>query len=188
MVFVWDGEKVSRRKIAVVVGFFILLAYIVLAYMFTDSKLIVVPSEVVAGLAVIGCAGLMYPFLRSSGEGLAFGYISLKFVEGFLMIVAGLFFLSSGVLFDMRNPIYVWHAFIFIFSAFAFYVLLYRSRIIPRWISVWGVVACVSLLIGSVLELFFSYQLLKLFYILIMANEVFLAGWLIVRGFNLEKV
>ena len=173
------------RRVAGIVGFFILLAYIVLAYMFTDSKVIVVSAEIVAGIAVIGIAVFMFPLLRKYGKGLANFYLSSKFVEGALMVVAGIFFLFSGSwLFEMRDPIYVVHAFIFIFSAAAFYVLLYRSKIIPRWISVWGVVACVSLLIGNALEIFYTYDLLKLFYLLIILNEFFLAGWLIFRGFD----
>lgn len=175
-----------ERKVAVLVGFFILLAYIVLAYMFTDSKLIVVPSEIIAGLSVIGIAVLMFPLLKKYGKGLSLFYLSLKGVEGMMMIVAGILFSFSGFLFEIRDPLYVVHAYIFIFSAFAFYVLLYRSRVVARWISVWGIVACGFLLLGNLLELFFVSEWLKLFYILIILNEFFLAGWLIFRGFDLK--
>jgi hypothetical protein len=55
----------------------------------------------------------------------------------------------------------------------------------PRFISVWGLVACCALLIVNATKLLgVSYPALDALMLLIMTNEVFLAIWLMVKGFN----
>ncbi len=73
-----------------------------------------------------------------------------------------------------------------------FYYLLYQSKLIPRFLSVWGLIGvplwlAVSLLImfGSLTE---SSVLATLLYLPIAVNEMVLAVWLIVKGFNSSAI
>jgi hypothetical protein len=61
--------------------------------------------------------------------------------------------------------------------------LLYRSRLIPRWLAVLGLVGYASLLAGSVLELY-GLNLRLLHNLPGGLFELILPLWLLVRGFN----
>ena len=102
------------------------------------------------------------------------------------MIIASILLLSDSSFFlGIRDLIYMSHAYIFILASMLLYYLLYRSKLLPRFISVWGVIALVSLLIGNLLEIAGNtHPMIKLFYPLIMLNEIFMAIWLISKGFN----
>lgn len=114
------------------------------------------------------------------------GYLVAKVIEGGLMIIASILLLSDSSFFlGIRDLIYMSHAYIFILASMLLYYLLYRSKLLPRFISVWGVIALVSLLIGNLLEIAGNtHPMIKLFYPLIMLNEIFMAIWLISKGFN----
>jgi hypothetical protein len=69
-----------------------------------------------------------------------------------------------------------------------FYVLLYRSRIVPRWISAWGLVAIpfyvadYLLLMYGVFDMNAPAQVLM--YLPLAVQEMVLAVWMIARGFR----
>lgn len=182
----------KNRKTAITVGLLILIAYCVLASTITESKILVMFFEVISGIAVIGISVLMFPIFKHYNNRVTFSYLILKIIEGSLMIIAGILFLSSSdVLLGARVSIYVSHTYIFIISAFMFYYLLYKSKIIPQWVSVWGVIAVILLLILNLLEITNSTipkLILGLGYSQIMLNEVFLAIWFMVKGFNLAAI
>ena len=176
----------SQRKAAIIVGALILIAYGVLGSSILESKIIGMLFEVISGIAVIGIAVIMFPFLKPYNKKVTQGYLFCKSVEGALMIVAGILLLFFSILIvEIRDWIYVGHAYIFILSALMFYYLLYKSKIIPRFISIWGIIALPFLLIVNLLEITGNSPALStLFYLPIVSNEVFLALWLIVKGFN----
>ena len=75
----------------------------------------------------------------------------------------------------------------FLGGATAFYIALWRGRLVPRWISGWGLVAVAPYLIGSVLTLFGVVDSMASLNVALLAplgvQEMVLAVWLIVRGF-----
>jgi Domain of unknown function (DUF4386) len=79
-------------------------------------------------------------------------------------------------------------ALVFCIGAAMFYVLLYRSRIVPRWISAWGLVAIpfyvadYLLLMYGVFEVNALAQVLM--YMPLAVQEMVLAIWMIARGFR----
>ncbi|GAG78300.1 unnamed protein product, partial [marine sediment metagenome] len=79
----------SNRKIAIIVGALILIAYGVLASSITESKIIVMLFEVISGVAVILIAVLMFPLFKPYNEKASFWYIFFRSIEGGLMIIAG---------------------------------------------------------------------------------------------------
>ncbi len=179
---------ISNRKTAIIVGVLILTAYGVLVSLFTESLTIIVLFEAMSGGAVIAIAVLMFPILKPWNKRITIGYLVAKVFEGGLMIFAGILLLSnSSLLLGIRDLINVSHAYFFIAASMLLYYLLYQSKIIPRFISIWGVAALISLLIGNLLEISGNtHPMIKLFYPLIMLNEIFLAIWLISRGFKIS--
>ena len=175
----------SNRKIAIIVGVLILVAYSLLGSDNPDAKILGMFLEAISGLAVIVIAILMFPLFRPYNNKASFWYIVSRGIEGGLMIVAGILFLShSALLLEIRDGIYVGHAYIFAVAALIFYYLLYQSKLIPRWISVWGVIASILLILVNLLEGMGIVSAQMILYLPIILNEVVLAIWLMVKGFN----
>jgi hypothetical protein len=67
-----------------------------------------------------------------------------------------------------------------------YYYLFFQSRLIPRWLSGFGIVAIILMMAACVLALFSGNRITS--YILlafpILLQEMVLAVWLIVKGFN----
>jgi hypothetical protein len=78
--------------------------------------------------------------------------------------------------------------FVFGLGALMLYYLFYQSKLIPRWISVWGIIAIILNLITGFLILFgvqsaFSTSNLIMNFPIFL-QEMVMAVWLIVKGFN----
>ena len=175
----------SNRKTAIIVGVLILLAFSLLGSDNPDAKILGMFLEAISGLAVIGIAILMFPLFRPYNKKASFWYIVSRSIEGGLMIIAGILFLSySTLLLEIRDGIYVGHAYIFAVAALIFYYLLYQSNLIPRWISVWGVIAAILLILVNLLEVMGIVSASMILYLPIILNEIVLAIWLMVKGFN----
>jgi hypothetical protein len=172
----------SNKRRATLVGILILVAYAVLAEMVLESKGFVLLLEAISGIAVIGIAILMYPFFKHI-KNISLSYLLLKFTEGALMVIGAFLFYLDHLVF--RDSLYLVHTYIFIVSAFLFYWLLYKTNIVPHWISCWGKVAVVLLLVSTLVEsLGINEPMLLILLLPIILNEVVLAIWLMVRGFN----
>ncbi|MFQ5834202.1 MAG: DUF4386 domain-containing protein [Candidatus Thorarchaeota archaeon] len=169
--------------------------------------------ESVNGIAVIGIAVMLYPILKRYNEGIALGYLVFRVVEAFLSILgstrvlalielsheyiqagtpAGSYFETLGVLaLAERHWTMEMLTVFFILGALIFYFLLYRTEVVPRYISIWGFIAV--LLISAFNVIFYSgFDLgiaVNLVLVLPMiANEIFLAIWLIVKGFSSSAI
>jgi hypothetical protein len=143
--------------------------------------------------------------LRKQNEALALGYVAARIVEGVLFIVAVLailtlwtlsqkyveagapdasYFQTLGeLLLAVRYWAYnvLWPVIIGL-GSLMFYYLLYQSKLIPRWLSVWGLIGA-PLFPVSWLSLF-GPKISGPFLLPLVANEMVLAVWLIVKGFN----
>lgn len=179
----------KNRKSSIVVGVLILVAYSILGTNNPNAKILGMLLEIISGLAVIAIAVIMYQFLKPYGKKISLSYLVLKGIEGALMVIAGvLFFIHTSSLLEVRDQIYLVHGYIFAIPALMFYFLLYKSMLIPKWISVWGGVASILLVIVNILELLKIIPGLEVLYLPIVLNEVVLAFWLITKGFNTSGV
>jgi hypothetical protein len=70
-------------------------------------------------------------------------------------------------------------------SALVLNYLLYQSRLVPRWLSVWGLVGA-TLSFAAYLLRFFSIDLPEIVFLPIAVQEMVFALWLIVKGSNLK--
>ena len=77
---------------------------------------------------------------------------------------------------------------VFSLGALMFYFLLYQSKLVPRFLSVWGLIGAPLLLVASLIRVFGLVSLFSpiaaLLALPIALNEMVLAVWLIVKGFN----
>ena len=133
-------------------------------------------------VAVIAIGALMLPVLRPHAPAVAVGYLATRIFEGGFLAVGAVALLmaSAGTNFRAYNFAM---AGLGIGSLF-FCVALYRSRLVPRFLSVWGFVGYASFAAGCFLELagvagagLVSAVPGGLF-------EIFFAIWLITRGFG----
>jgi hypothetical protein len=73
----------------------------------------------------------------------------------------------------------------FSLGALVFYYLLYQTKLVPRWLSVWGLIAVVLVLTWNLLETFgISLNVGIVFGLPIILNEIVLGIWLIGKGFD----
>ena len=78
------------------------------------------------------------------------------------------------------------------FGALMFNYLLYQSKLIPRWLSVWGLIGATLLLAMGLLRMFGNSVTVReravFLAIPLILNELVLAVWLIVKGFNSSSI
>jgi hypothetical protein len=157
------------------------------------------------GLSLAMVPVMMFPLFRKQNEALALGAVIfrgpleattyiLMAVSWLLLIVVSQEFANVGaadasqfqalgaVLLkanDMINPVL---EIVFSLGAVMFYTLFYQTRLIPRWLSGWGLVGAVVYLAGGVMALFGTN--LEFLLALLGVQEMVMALWLIVKGFN----
>ena len=182
--------SISNRRRASLVGVLILLAYSMLTYTITNNVTLGVITDILSGLAVIGIPLLLFPLFNTKrNKKINYAYLMSRFIEGVLMIIGGIFILNPS-LESYREIIYSdIHIYFFISGALFFYILLYRTQVIPRFISVWGIIATIILFIITIIKLFgVDLPVLNALVLPMILNELFLAFWLIIKGFNFETI
>ncbi len=155
-----------------------------------------------------GIAIAMYPVLKQRNAGLALGSVIFRTLEAafyMLEVVILLSLLTLGQQFrtagtadravlqaignslvSLRDHAALVAVFAFCVGAFMYYYLLFQSRLIPRWLSGFGIVAIILMMTACVLASFSGNRITS--YIPLAApiavQEIVLGGWLIVKGFN----
>jgi hypothetical protein len=148
---------------------------------------------------------LMYPIFRKYNEVLALGSVVFRgaletigymaTAGTWLLLVelsrdaqaaspgAAQFRALSGLLVTTQGSTAVYFTSIaFSLGALMFYYLFYQSRLIPRWLSVWGLAGALLYLAAPLLDMFghgFGVLMAPL-----AVAEIVLAVWLIARGLN----
>jgi hypothetical protein len=162
------------------------------------------------GLSLAMFSVVLYPILRRYNEVLALGYVvfrgALETVTYFVTAIGWLLLLAlsqlvvqagapaasslqaSGALLLKAGDLTSLTGIVFCLGALMFYAVLYQARLVPRWISVWGLAALVPYLAAEFLALFALLDPLSstsvLLHIPLAVQEMVLAVWFIVKGFN----
>jgi hypothetical protein len=165
----------------------------------------------IGGACASGIAISLYPVLKRSDPVLALGAVGFRISEGVLRFVSVCILLSIITLsqlfvkagapessyFQTLGELLLaargWVSHVGALLAFSigctlYYVLFYRTKLVPRWISVWGLVfgisgiVSIALVITGLIPPFGTVQVLML--IPMLPQEMVLAVWLIVKGFN----
>jgi len=132
--------------------------------------------------AVIAIGALMLPILRPHAPAIAILYLATRVVEGAFLAV-GAIALLLGFAATNFLAYNIAMAVLGIGSLF-FCVALYRSRLVPRFLAVWGFVGYASFAVGCFLELAGVAGAGLLSAIPGGLFEIFFAVWLIARGFG----
>jgi hypothetical protein len=156
---------------------------------------------------------LLYPILKRHDEILALAYVvfrgALEMTCYIAMSICWLFLVltsqeaavagtaslpalqSVGTVF-MKGNDSIANILVIVFSldAFMLYTILYRSKLIPRWLSIWGFIAIVMHFSTAFLLLFHLADMntASLINMPIFFQEMVMAVWLIVKGFNPKAV
>lgn len=161
---------------------------------------------VVAALGDAAHGVLLFPLLKRSDERLALGYLGARLVEAAVVAVSALFTLlqiplsvvfkatvAAAELFQLQ----VWNKMLLSAQEYAYQVGmialgaagltltigLYRSKLLPRSLSVWGFLGYVCFLVGSMLEVLG----MKLQLVHTLPGglwEISVGIWLMIKGFS----
>jgi hypothetical protein len=163
---------------------------------------------IIAAFTSAGIAIAMYPVLKERNAGLALGSVIFRTIEAAFYMIGVVSLLSlltlsqqlttaeaadrtslqaiGNLLVSVRDHAALVAVFAFCLGAFMYYYLFFQSRLIPRWLSGFGIVAIILMSTGCVLALFSGNRITS--YIPLAApigvQEMVLGVWLIVKGFN----
>jgi len=73
------------------------------------------------------------------------------------------------------------HVLAFCLGAILFYVLLYQSKVVPRWLSLWGLITVIPVLAGT-LTAIFDVPLPFIFFLPYFPFELVIAIWILIKG------
>ena len=167
--------------------------------------------EIIATAAIVGIPIAMYPILKKHNEGLALGYVGTRIFEGLIIFLntiillsilalsqefvntvtpdASYFQTSGTLLLAAREQISILVDFPFPIGAVIFSYLLYKTKLTPRWLAVLGLIGGVLWLATAPLRMFgFNPEPMDFLALPIAAQEMILAVWLIVKGFNSSEI
>ena len=162
-----------------------------------------------------GIAIGLYPLLKKYNGALALGSVGFRVVENVFVLIGTLSLLSlltlsqefiaagapeaspfqtlGTLLLALRDwQLHVISGLAFSLGVLMYYAILYRSNLIPRWLSGWGVLGAVLALAATVLASFtHDFGLVSVNTYLnvpIGLQEMVFAVWLILKGFNHDAV
>lgn len=169
--------------------------------------------ELICILSMPLIGAFIYPVLSSVSTGVALTYFFFRALEGIILVNVALtnkFALlslseamvaggsagaaeSAVMLIEAQNT---WgntdgflYNLIFVAGAICLYSTLYYTRLIPRWISLWGLVAIAILLVLVLTAIFIPLPpLAQLLLVPIAVQEMVMALWFIFRGFDFSAL
>ncbi len=157
--------------------------------------------ELVNATAVIGIAAFLYPILKQHHEPIAIGYVGFRVVEAAVLIAGSMLVLlllplseaaASANLQTLATLFVEGHAMGFQLAMLVLGVgslllcgLLYRTRLVPRWLGVVGVMGYLLLMVNAVMELA-GISAGSLLFIPGAIFEIIFPLWLIFKGMGDE--
>lgn len=159
----------------------------------------------IATASIVGIPIALFSVLKKHDESLALGYVGARLFEGFFFAVNIITLLSilslshefvnaaapNVAYFQTTGNLllaeFEWNSILldipFAVSALIFNYLLYKSKLVPRWLSAWGLIGGAVWLPGALIGMF---SLMDVTFLAapIGLQEMALAAWLIVKGFN----
>lgn len=163
------------------------------------------------GISLVGMTVFLYPIFRKDSEVLATGMLLFRgALEGAYYLITTMGFLTlvllgneyvatgadSTILQSMGNVIYQLQSLlgpvgsiVFLIGATCLYISFYRTKLIPRWLSVWGLIGVVPYMAYALLHFFHMDNGIGFYLQMVLApQEMVMAFWLIIKGFNQEAL
>lgn len=165
--------------------------------------------EILNAVAYIFIAVLMYSVFKQRFAGMAMAYIAFRIIEFVMQTSSSLsamslvtlseefvaaeapaaaaFQAAGTILLAERYWAFQMVSFSLVAGAVMLYTMLYQSKLIPRFISIWGLLGAVTVVTSTLLDIYAWPIGIGLGLVLglpMLLNELFLGGWLIIKGFN----
>jgi vacuolar-type H+-ATPase subunit I/STV1 len=179
----------------------------------TDQNRVIMAALLlfIMGAACSSITIWLYPVLKRYSESLALAAVCFRLAEGVFDVVGGIILLSiltfslefikAGALgssyfqgigmlllagIDWVNNLAVLLS--FCLGALMYYYIFYQTKLIPRWLTIWGffgitltITSCILFAFGLIST---SDPIQSLLNIPIFLQEIVMAIWLIIKGFN----
>jgi hypothetical protein len=161
------------------------------------------------GLSLTMVPVMMFPILRKHSQALALGsvvfrgalegviYIAMV-ISWLLLIILSQVYINSGapdasqylivgtLLQESDDLMNIVLQIVFSIGAMMFYTMFYQTKLIPRWLSLWGLIGSIPYFAWGILALFgLDYGILM---VPLAVQEMAFALWLIIKGFNTEAI
>lgn len=158
------------------------------------------------GLSLAAMSVFLYPLFKKKNEALALGMVVFRgAIEGSTYILFVVSWLLLGVFSkefaavgaeavslqvvgnvllqanDIMSPVLT---IVFIIGTMFLYSLFYLTKLIPRWLSGWGLIGAVIYVAVDLLKFFGLNLHLDILYVPLAVQEMVMALWLIIKGFN----
>ncbi len=171
--------------------------------------------EVLLAIAVVGTGVTLYPIIRRQHEGIALGHVAGRLIEATIIAVGTISLLAVVTMrqglagttgpeavaaVTVGQSLVAVHDWTFLFgpkfalgaNTLLLAYLMYRSRLVPRFIAVLGLIGGPLVFVSATAVLFGAYEDLSTVGVVaaapVFAWEVSLAVWMIVKGFRPSTV
>ncbi|CAN5329877.1 hypothetical protein BH23BAC2_BH23BAC2_00210 [soil metagenome] len=169
--------------------------------------------ESILAVSAVGTAIMMYPYLKKINESWGLGYVCFRLLEVVFILVGivsmmSIVTLSQGfqnaaeseissfqttvkLLTTIKDWTFVFGPhFMLGINTFIYSTIFFKSKLIPRKLSILGITGSILIFIGAILEMFgiisqFAGEIIALAFPIAL-YEMILAVWLIRKGFNLK--
>ena len=160
--------------------------------------------DVLTALGVTFLGAILFLTLRKQNEKIALTALGFYFLEVALLAASRIEAFSllrisqeyvatgqSAYLLTMGNLAYesmdfvgnTLHMLVFCLGAILFYFLLNKSQVVPRWMSLWGLITVFPMVIGTITQIF-GYTIPFVFYVPYAPFELVIGVWILVKGIN----
>lgn len=183
-----------------------------LATVYANKTMLIVGAILIALVHTfvnIGLPVLMLPILKPFNKTLSYGYLSLGIASTTIAVVGAIFLLllvpladeyvnagstptshfetigivlQTGGAYAYQIAMAIWGL-----GGLLFVSILYQSKLVPRFISLWGMIGYIVFIAGTILELF-GYPVGVLLALPGGLFELALSVWLIIKGFNASAI
>ena len=171
--------------------------------------------QFILSLSYIGFAILIYPIIKNFRESLSIGFLSFRILAVSVSVIGTVLLLSTLTLSELfvqntsesiaifstlgivlkstRDAInHIFMVLLLCSGNIILYILFFKMKIIPSWLSIWGISAAILSMLASGLILFNVVDIITPEYLILNVPtalfEVFLGLWLIIKGFDRSKV
>lgn len=164
--------------------------------------------ELINAMAVVGIAVLLFPILKKHNEAFALGYFGARIIESVLLTISamgplvlialsknyisvgtakGSYFETTGkLLIEAQSVLFQTAMIVLGLGSLLLCHVLYRSRLVPRLLSVIGFIGYAALLASGCLRIL-GQEIGSVLYVPGAIFEIVFPVWIIVKGFRLHN-
>lgn len=163
------------------------------------------------GISLTAMTFFLYPIFKKDSEELAMGMVIFRGAfEGVGYMIAALGFIVlviisnaysvpgsetvvlqtfGMVVYQFQDAFAPVFSMLFLIGATCLYFSFYRTKLIPRWLAVWGLVGVVPYFIYAVLHFFHLDQGFGVYLQMVLApQEIVMGLWLVIKGFDRSAI